>query len=73
MSDILQPKKVEMPDGTTRSYHAETIDDLKKQVSISIGVEEDEVALITQDGRPVRDSEETTETSLRVIPKPKWG
>ena len=73
MSDILQPKKVEMPDGTTRAYHAETMEDLKKQVSVTIGVEEDEVALITQDGRPVRDTEETIETSLRVIPKPKWG
>ena len=73
MADIKQPKKVEMPDGTTRTYHAQTIEELKQQVSVTIGVEEDEVALITEEGRPVRNTEDSIDETMRVIPKPKWG
>lgn len=68
-----KPKRVEMPDGTSRHYHAKTVRELKEQVSVSIGVEEDELALITEDGTPLAQNEETIPQALRVVPKPKWG
>lgn len=63
---------VEMPDGTTRSYATKTVTELKEKVSISIGVEADELTILGDDGRPVGNNMPVPAHS-RVIPKPKWG
>lgn len=70
---IPQPKRVEMPDGTARTYQVDTLDELKAQVADAIGVEHDEVALISEEGTPVNKRDDSIPASMRVIPKPKWG
>ena len=65
-------KLVEMPDGSTRSYNAKTVTDLKKEVSVSIGVDSDELAILGEDGKPIGNNANLPARS-RVIPKPKWG
>ncbi len=64
--------QVELPDGNTRTYNAQTIQELKRLVAMTIGVDGDEVAILDPTGQPVPESNPPPQNT-RVIPKPKWG
>src|SRR3989442_13918559 len=61
-----------MPDGNIRSYNAQTIRDLKRRVAETLGVDEDEVAVLNDSGHPVPESG-VPPSSGKVVPKPVWG
>jgi hypothetical protein len=65
--------EVELPDGSRKVYHLKALPELKKQVSDTIGVEdEDDVSFIDNDGHIVRERDPLPQT-VQVVPKPKWG
>ncbi len=65
-------KKVEMPSGDVETFDAETIEELKEAVSRIIGVDEDEVAIVDEEGQSLSEGDIVPERA-RIIPKQEWG